>query len=110
MAMPIAPTDLGLAAAEGALGVERARAAPTASAAGPGQPGFADTLVDAIDQARALEGASTDASVRFAAGDPEIGIHEVVLASEKAGIALRYATTLKNKVVEAYRELMATQV
>ncbi len=34
----------------------------------------------------------------------------MVLASEKAGIALRYATTLKNKVVEAYRELMATQV
>jgi flagellar hook-basal body complex protein FliE len=34
----------------------------------------------------------------------------VVIASEKANIAVRYAVTLKNKALEAYRELMNTQV
>ena len=39
-----------------------------------------------------------------------MGIHEVMIASEKANIEIRYATTLKNKAIEAYRELMNTQV
>ena len=53
---------------------------------------------------------ATDAAERFAEGDPSMGIHEVMIATEKANIAVRYATTLKNKALEAYRELMNTQV
>jgi len=33
-----------------------------------------------------------------------------MISTEKANISLRYATTLKNKAIEAYRELMNTQV
>jgi len=72
--------------------------------------GFASTLSDAISQARATEQTSTDLSTRFAAGDESVGIHETMIAAEEANISLRYATTLKNKVLEAYRELMSTQV
>ena len=64
----------------------------------------------ALADARGLETDATQAAERFAQGDPSMGIHEVVIASEKANIAVRYATTLKNKAVEAYRELMNTQV
>jgi flagellar hook-basal body complex protein FliE len=64
----------------------------------------------ALDDAHAAEHTATDAAERFAKGDPGMGIHEVVIASEKANIAIRYATTLKNKALEAYRELMNTQV
>ena len=64
----------------------------------------------ALSEARELEGTATDAAERFANGDKSIGIHEVMIASEKANIAVRYATTLKNKAIEAYRELMNTQV
>ena len=64
----------------------------------------------ALEQANTLEHASTTAAERFAAGDPGMGIHEVMIASEKANIAVRYATTLKNKALEAYRDLMNTSV
>lgn len=64
----------------------------------------------ALEEAHAAEHTATDAAERFAKGDPGMGIHEVVIASEKANIAIRYATTLKNKALEAYRELMNTQV
>jgi flagellar hook-basal body complex protein FliE len=64
----------------------------------------------ALADARGLEKDATSAAERFAHGDPSMGIHEVVIASEKANIAVRYATTLKNKAIEAYRELMNTQV
>jgi flagellar hook-basal body complex protein FliE len=49
-------------------------------------------------------------STRFAAGDPAVGMHETMIAAEKASIGLRYAVTLKNKLLEAYRELMNTPV
>jgi flagellar hook-basal body complex protein FliE len=64
----------------------------------------------ALDEAHGAEHQATDAAERFAKGDPGMGIHEVMIASEKANIAIRYATTLKNKALEAYRELMNTQV
>jgi len=64
----------------------------------------------ALQDAHAAEHTATDAAERFAKGDPGMGIHEVMIASEKANITLRYATTLKNKALEAYRELMNTQV
>jgi flagellar hook-basal body complex protein FliE len=67
---------------------------------------FANVLKDA----HGAENTATDAAEKFAKGDPGMGIHEVMIASEKANIELRYATTLKNKALEAYRELMNTQV
>jgi flagellar hook-basal body complex protein FliE len=73
-------------------------------------PDFGDALIDAVEGASATEKAATETSQRFAAGDPNVGIHEVIIASEKASIAVRYATTLKNKMLDAYRELMNTQV
>jgi flagellar hook-basal body complex protein FliE len=84
-----------------------------ARGAGPAEgrgPDFGDALVAAVEQASGAERAADQAATQFAAGDPSVGIHEVVIASEKANISVRYATTLKNKLIDAYRELMNTQV
>jgi flagellar hook-basal body complex protein FliE len=91
---PIAP------AIPGAMGVERA--APKVDLAG--------SFGKALEDAHLAEHQATDAAERFAKGDSGMGIHEVMIASEKANISVRYATTLKNKALEAYRELMNTQV
>jgi flagellar hook-basal body complex protein FliE len=71
---------------------------------------FADVLGGAIEQAREKSAVSEDMTTRFADGDPSVGIHEVIIASEKASVSMRYAVTLKNKLVDAYRELMSTPV
>ena len=71
---------------------------------------LAGSFGKALADAHAAEHVATASAERFAKGDPGMGIHEVVIASEKANIAVRYATTLKNKALEAYRELMNTQV
>jgi flagellar hook-basal body complex protein FliE len=83
------------------------REAETAAASGGG---FGEVLTDAITRARAEESVANDMSSRFAAGDPSVGLHEVMIASEKSSIAVRYAVTVKNKAIEAYRELMNTPV
>ena len=71
---------------------------------------LAGSFVHSLAEARKTEAAAETASTKFANGDPSVGIHEVMIETEKASISLRYATTLKNKALEAYRELMNTQV
>jgi len=71
---------------------------------------FADAIAGAIHQAAAAESQSVTMSGKFADGDPSVGIHEVIVASERANISLRYVVTLKNKVLDAYRNIMSTQV
>ena len=68
------------------------------------------SFLDVLESARNAEEAADTAATRFASGDPDVGIHEVVIASEKAAIQVRYATTLKNRILESYRELMNTPV
>jgi flagellar hook-basal body complex protein FliE len=93
--------------------------APHAPAAGPAPvtpgaetPGvdFATELGRAVSQAGAAERTSAEMSQKFAAGDPSVGLHEVMIASEKAAIGVRYAVTLQKKLVDAYRELMQTNI
>ena len=77
---------------------------------GPKQTDLGEAFGKALADARGLEQNATTAAEKFAQGDPSMGIHEVMIASEKANLAVRYATTLKNKAIDAYRELMNTQV
>ena len=73
-------------------------------------PSAGESFGNVLSDARAAEAEATTGAERFAKGDPTMGIHEVMIATEKANIAIRYATTVKNKALEAYRELMNTQV
>ncbi|MFH0899338.1 MAG: flagellar hook-basal body complex protein FliE [Pseudomonadota bacterium] len=75
-----------------------------------GQPDFQQALLDAIGEVRHAENSAEEAALRLAAGDPAMGIHETMIAAEKAAITMRYAVTLKNRALEAYRELMNTPV
>jgi flagellar hook-basal body complex protein FliE len=99
---PIAPigaaSDLAISAPAGAKEAQRSG------------PDFADTLLGAMSDATKAEKTADDLATRFAAGDPQVGIHEAVIASEKASIAVRFAITLKNKAIEAYRELLNTPI
>jgi flagellar hook-basal body complex protein FliE len=93
----------------GASSPELAAAAATpAAAAGEASFDFGAELGRALTEAGASERTADDAATRFAAGDPQVGLHEVMIASEKASIAVRYAVTLKNKLIDSYRELMST--
>jgi flagellar hook-basal body complex protein FliE len=90
--------------------------APTGAASAPtpatetGGVDFASELGRALSQAGGAERASEEAAAKFAAGDPSVGLHEVMIASEKASIGVRYAVTLQKRLIDAYRELMQTNI
>ena len=46
---------------------------------------------------------------RFVRGEP-VELHQVMAASEEAGIALDFLVEMRNKVTEAYRSVMNMQI
>lgn len=46
---------------------------------------------------------------KFSSGESK-GLHEVMLAMEKSGVAFQFLTQVRNKALEAYQEVMRMQV
>lgn len=85
--------------------------APEATRKAPaGKDDFGKALMGALSEVRGAENQAADLAQKFSDGDPNVAIHHVMIASEKASISLRYATTLKNKMLEAYRDLINTPI
>lgn len=75
-----------------------------------GQPGaFADLLADAVGRVGELQKTSDEELRKLLAGEP-VELHRVLLAGEKAGLAFNFGLAVRNKVVEAYQEVMRIQV
>ena len=70
--------------------------------------GFADALGKAIAKADQLQASADLQSTSVANGTGNL--HETAIALEKADVALRMATKVRNKVVEAYQEVMRMPV
>ncbi|GAB1342781.1 flagellar hook-basal body complex protein FliE [Gemmatimonas sp.] len=69
---------------------------------------FGDTLTRALNEVSDARDRSSDLTKRFAAGE-NVELHQVMAASEEAGIALDMVIELRNKVVEAYRSVISMQ-
>ncbi len=76
---------------------------PRATPAAPG-PSFSEALGSAIRKVDALQGQADGESEKLALGGGNL--HETALALEKADVALRVMTKVRNKVVEAYQDIM----
>jgi flagellar hook-basal body complex protein FliE len=70
---------------------------------------FSEFLGEALNTVNSLEAKSKQAGIDLAAGKIE-DISEVVIAGEKAAIAVQLTTQVRNRVVEAYQEIMRMQV
>jgi len=70
---------------------------------------FGDYLKNALDSVNQLQLDSEQIGIDFAAGKTD-NIHEVMIAGEKAEIALQLTMQIRNKVVEAYNEIMRMQI
>jgi flagellar hook-basal body complex protein FliE len=95
----------GIGNTPGATGPTGTTGTGAASAAG----GFGQALTTAISGLNETQSAADNASVRMAAGDP-IDLHEVMLARETASLHFQLAVQVRNKLVEAYQDVMRMQV
>ncbi len=81
---------------------------PAHSAAG--QPGdFQKVLTGAINQVESLNNNAADSVQKFLRGDNE-ELHTTILATQKAELAFQLGLQVRNKVVDAYQEIMKMQM
>ena len=83
-------------------------AAPRAAGGETAKP-FADLLKDAVDQVNRLQSQADSLADQLASGKLD-NVHQVMVAMEKASLALQLTIQVRNKVIEAYQEMMRTQV
>ena len=79
------------------------------SASGIDQKGFAEVLQAAVEDVNRLQQGAGDAAQAMVVGQAP-SIHDTMIAMEKADISLRFLTQVRNKVVEAYQEIMRMQI
>ncbi len=66
---------------------------------------FSDYLKKALNSTNDLLIQSQNLSDAFAAGETD-NIHQVALMAEKADIALQFTMQIRNKIMDAYSEIM----
>lgn len=92
-------------AIRGLRGIEELEpAAPRAPAGGS----FADALGTAVAQVDALQREADAEAAKVALGGGNL--HETALALEKADVSMRVLTKVRNKIVDAYQEVMRMSV
>ena len=70
---------------------------------------FADTLSESLAKVNDLQKEADKAIEDFASGETR-NIHETMIAVGKADLAFRLTMQVRNKIVEAYQEVMRTQI
>jgi flagellar hook-basal body complex protein FliE len=70
---------------------------------------FADMLKDAVKETNHLQKVADQKMQDLATGRTD-NIPEVMIAAEKADIGLRLMVQVRNKVIDAYQEIMKMQV
>lgn len=102
----------------GAAAIGRPGARETAGEVLPGEDGgagkplpvsFGKLLGQALEGLAAAEERADLLTARLASGEP-VELHEVIIATEKAQLAFDLAVQLRNRVVEAYQEIMRMPV
>ena len=69
---------------------------------------FVDSLKTALGDVSALQDEAKDAIGAFLRGEP-VELHQVMAATEEAGIALEMLIEIRNKITDAYRAVINMQ-
>ena len=86
------------------------RAKPVASAPEPGAPNFADMLGQAVGKVNETQQAASQLATAFEMGTRGVDLSDVMIASQKASVSFQAVTQVRNKLVQAYQDIMQMPV
>ncbi|GJL78108.1 MAG: hypothetical protein NPINA01_10970 [Nitrospinaceae bacterium] len=78
-------------------------------AQGANGPSFAETLTQSLEKVNDLQKEADAAIQDFVSGETR-NITETMVAVNKADLAFRLTMQVRNKIVEAYQEVLRTQI
>lgn len=86
-------------------------AAKAATAVKPaGGASFTNALADALRGVSTAQNEAGALQRRYAAGDPEVGLEQTMLAMQKSQVAFQAAVTVRNRLVSSYTDIMNMSV
>lgn len=71
---------------------------------------FSAMLKGALDNVNGLQGESRRLSTAVEMGDPSVSLAQAMIAGQKASLAFEATTHVRNKLVEAYKDIMSMPV
>ncbi len=93
------------AQAEG-LGKPGSITAPNQTGAPDKTQGFNDLFKQAIGSVNDVQQQSNALATSYEQGDPKISLAQVMVASQKASVSFQALTQVRNKLVDAYKDIM----
>lgn len=72
----------------------------------PNVPDFQTMFSNAIDGVNNQQMHSSSLAKRFEKGDPQVDLPEVMIAAQKASVSFEAMKEVRNKLVEAYKDIM----
>ena len=78
-------------------------------AAGKGQPGFKEALQGYLEHVDGLQQEADKALAGLATGKMD-NLHELIVAINEADLSFRLMMQIRNRLVEAYKEIMRMQL
>ncbi|WP_160286241.1 flagellar hook-basal body complex protein FliE [Pseudomonas knackmussii] len=84
----------------------KAKPLATARAAVEGAPNFSDMLGQAVNKVNATQQAASSLANAFEVGQSNVDLTDVMIASQKASVSFQAMTQVRNKVVQAYQDIM----
>ncbi len=87
-----------------------AKVKPQQSVPEAGAPSFSDMLGQAVNKVHETQQASSQIASAFEMGQKGVDITEVMIASQKASVSFQAMTQVRNKLVQAYQDIMQMPV
>ncbi|MDK2779501.1 MAG: flagellar hook-basal body complex protein FliE [Pseudomonadota bacterium] len=69
-------------------------------------PDFQTMFKNAVDTVNANQKSASELATRFEQGDPSVDLPEVMIALQKSSVSFQAMTQVRNKLVEAYKDVM----
>lgn len=77
---------------------------------GVSQSSFADLLGQAVNKVNDTQQASNQLTQAFEIGNSGVDLTDVMIASQKASVSFQALTQVRNKLVQAYQDIMQMPV
>ncbi len=74
--------------------------------AGAGAQGFGDAIGNALNELSGMQREATNLAREFQADNPNVSVEETMIALQKASLGFQAVVQVRNKLVQAYTDVM----
>ncbi len=68
-----------------------------------------DSVMGMVSETNALQNNASNEEIKFALGESD-NTHDLLIAEQKAAVALSYTVAVRDKFLDAYKEIMNMQI